>query len=573
MTTLYNGTLYLQGLFTSVGPIAGVTTDDTILSVLNTIEYNSGKRVMMEIGAYNTNDGDFGNTYKYALGYSNLTNGQGGSFQIQACPVGSATYTAATPITRFSILPNGNVGINTASPNYGLDVQGTTNLNGSLTLKTATWHLTSDGVVRFLYDHNGATITRSGNNIIDWRNTNDSVMFRINNGSVQFQTNKWHKSYNDGRNRVFYSENGTSFFGSANGYIFRNSDDNVDIVNINNSQRVGILNNNPQSNLDVNGSLNIGGSSRLNGNVGIGRDSTGDRLHVNGNIRADGVFYGNGSGLTNVPYANSAGSANTAGSAGNANYATSAGYAPNNNTTPITLYNMGGPNTTGLSFTRRGEKTELESVWYNFFGNESGRRYTYTPPSGISPLNFIPAISVYSGDANSFLLFAVAQGSGNVASYGGAYGGVSDSNLKENISTARDYTDDICKLRVVRFNFINDPSYIPMVSTFTSSMVVDNIGTSISTPRLINITVSTVKHRQIGLIAQEVQQVFPGLVETMIYDDPNTNITTSTLSVKTSLLIPMMITAIQNFKGRLDSYESTIIGQQCVIESLLLKVK
>ena len=171
------------------------------------------------------------------------------------------------------------------------------------------------------------------------------------------------------------------------------------------------------------------------------------------------------------------------------------------------------------------------------------------------------------------MLFAVAKGSGNVASYGGAYGGVSDSNLKENISTARDYTDDICKLRVVRFNFINDPTYIPMVSTFTTTVMVDNISTTISTPRLISVYASTIKHRQIGLIAQEVQQVFPGLVETMMYTNADTNITTSTLSVKTSLLLPMMITAIQNLKGRLDSHESTIIGQQCVIQSLLFNLQ
>jgi hypothetical protein len=569
MTTLYNGTLYLQGLFTSVGPIAGVTTDDTILSVLNTIEYNSGKRVMMEIGAYNVNDGDFGNTYKYALGYSNLTNGQGGSFQIQACPVAPGAYTAATPITRFSILPNGNVGINTASPNYGLDVQGTTNLNGTLTLKTATWHLTSDGVVRFLYDHNGATITRSGNNIIDWRNTNDSVIFRINNGSVQFQTNTWHKSYNDGRNRVFYSENGTSFFGSGNGYIFRNSDDNVDILNINNSQRVGILNNNPQSNLDVNGSLNIGGSSRLNGNVGIGRDSTGDRLQVNGNIRADGVFYGNGSGLTNVPYAsnagyaNNAGSANTAGSAGIANYATSAGSAPANRYDPIVLYNMGTYNTAAINFT----PTKLGRYQhYNGWGHPDWATDNFGPPfTLVSPES---AFTIFTDTGNT-ICFMIAKGSGSVASYSGSYGGISDSNLKENISTARDYTEDLCKLRVTKFNFKNDPTYIPYISTYTSTISSYNEIDGLSTVSTVSFTISSSKQPLIGFIAQEVQEVFPGLVEMSYNEDPDTLQMTSSLSVKVSLMVPMIVTAIQNLNRRVTSQEILISTQQALIDSLI----
>ena len=107
MTTLYNGTLTVQGLFTPViGGEDGVTTADTIVSILNNIEYCSEQRIMLEIGSYKTVSGNFGNVYKYALGYSNATNGTGGTFIIQGCPVSGSSYSASDPITLFTLNTN-----------------------------------------------------------------------------------------------------------------------------------------------------------------------------------------------------------------------------------------------------------------------------------------------------------------------------------------------------------------------------------------------------------------------------------------------------------------------------------
>ena len=347
MTTLYNGTLYLQGLTTTAGALTGVTTSDTILSVLNNIDYNSRNRVMMEIGATNMNEGDYGNVYKYALGYSNAGDGQGGSFHIQTCPVADGSYAAGTPVSRFCILPNGRIGLNTINPTRTLEVNGDTFLNGPLVMKTNTWHLTTDNIVRLLYDDNGATIMRSGNNVIDYRNTADAVMFRVNGGSVQFQTNTWHTSL-DGHNRFYYGDNGPTYFGSGNGYVFRRSDDQLDIVRIDNDGSINAAGTISAGNFVTGGNLT---AYNIYTNTGI---TSGTNIRASRDITADGIFYGNGGGLTNVPYANAAG---TAGSAGTATYATSAGSAPANKYDPIVLYNMGGSglNTTGLSFTRVGE--------------------------------------------------------------------------------------------------------------------------------------------------------------------------------------------------------------------------
>jgi len=354
---------------------------------------------------------------------------------------------------------------------------------------------------------------------------------------------------------------------------------------------VGINVSTPMYNLDINGTTNIFNqltvsSIYVRNNIVVSTNITSFNLNTGGsmtsgsnvvatndviafgNITASGVFTGNGSGLTNV-------AAVTAGSAGTANYAISAGSAPVDHNSPIILYNMAGSsglNTTGLTFVRTGEATVETGTHFNFFGQADGHYYSYTPPTGIGPSNFVPAISVYSGNSNSYLLFAVAQGSGNVASYGGAYGGVSDSNLKENIDTARDYTDDLCKLRVVKYNFIDDPTYIPLVSTYTSSISLFIPSTSTIVVSTISVTLSTSKHRQIGFIAQEVQKIFPGIVETNYLQDPSTLTYSSSLSLKTSILTPMIITAIQNLKGRLDSHESTITSQADIINLLLSRI-
>lgn len=103
MTTLYNGSLYVEGLFSSgADGSVGVTSSDTILSLLNYIGYYTPNRVMMEIGGYNTTVGNWTTVYKYAMGYINNPGGGGGSYIIQACQIGANSYSAGavpSPIT------------------------------------------------------------------------------------------------------------------------------------------------------------------------------------------------------------------------------------------------------------------------------------------------------------------------------------------------------------------------------------------------------------------------------------------------------------------------------------------
>ena len=110
------------------------------------------------------------------------------------------------------------------------------------------------------------------------------------------------------------------------------------------------------------------------------------------------------------------------------------------------------------------------------------------------------------------LQFQIAS-NGNVTNTNNSYGSLSDARLKENIIDATSKLDGINQLRVVNFNLKDDPK----------------------------------KLKQIGLIAQEVETVFPALVETSADDE-------KTKSVKYSVLVPMLVKAMQE--------------QQAIIESL-----
>jgi hypothetical protein len=106
----------------------------------------------------------------------------------------------------------------------------------------------------------------------------------------------------------------------------------------------------------------------------------------------------------------------------------------------------------------------------------------------------------------------------------GVWGTISDVRLKENIETARDYLDDINKLRVVKYSLIDD---------------------HLSEPNML------------GFIAQEIEKVFPNLVDEY----------SGMKSVKSSILTPMLVSCVQELtkknamlEERLARLEQLILG-------------
>jgi hypothetical protein len=123
---------------------------------------------------------------------------------------------------------------------------------------------------------------------------------------------------------------------------------------------------------------------------------------------------------------------------------------------------------------------------------------------------------VANGNAGGTVSFQVLA-SGNAQNTNNSYGAISDERLKENIVDASPKLTDLMQVRVRNFNLIADET----------------------------------KSKQIGVVAQELEQVFPMMIE-------ETN--EGTKSVKYSVFVPMLIKAIQEqqaiielLKARLDA--------------------
>jgi hypothetical protein len=140
--------------------------------------------------------------------------------------------------------------------------------------------------------------------------------------------------------------------------------------------------------------------------------------------------------------------------------------------------------------------------------------------------NTFKAIVYYNSGAAADK-FVVAD-SGNVTNTNGSYGTISDQKLKENIVDATPKLDKVNQLKVRNYNFIGD-----------------NL-------------------KQIGFVAQELENVFPGMVETSPDTDKDGNdLGTTTKTIKTTVLIPILVKAIQeqqqiinDLKARIETLES-----------------
>jgi hypothetical protein len=128
---------------------------------------------------------------------------------------------------------------------------------------------------------------------------------------------------------------------------------------------------------------------------------------------------------------------------------------------------------------------------------------------------------VYSTSNNQFNAFI--RSNGNLENRNNSYGGISDIKLKENITDAKPKLNDLNKVRIVNFNFKNEET------------------------------------KQLGVIAQELEKIFPGMVEeTEDKDRQGKLLGTTTKSVKYSVFVPMLIKAVQELKEQLDELKAKV---------------
>jgi hypothetical protein len=113
--------------------------------------------------------------------------------------------------------------------------------------------------------------------------------------------------------------------------------------------------------------------------------------------------------------------------------------------------------------------------------------------------------------------FRVAD-SGNATNVNGSYGTISDAKLKENIVDATPKLNKINQLKVRNFNLIGNDL------------------------------------KQIGFVAQELENVFPSMVEELADKDVDGNdLGTTTKTIKTTVLIPILVKAMQEQQALIES--------------------
>lgn len=125
--------------------------------------------------------------------------------------------------------------------------------------------------------------------------------------------------------------------------------------------------------------------------------------------------------------------------------------------------------------------------------------------------------------------FAVAS-SGNVLNANNVYGALSDIKLKENVVDTSDKLEDLKRVQIRNYNFIGD------------------------------------SQKQIGVIAQELETVFPSMVEEYPdLDEDGNDLGTVTKSVKYSVFVPILIkslqeqqTIIEDLKTRIETLEAGV---------------
>ena len=179
----------------------------------------------------------------------------------------------------------------------------------------------------------------------------------------------------------------------------------------------------------------------------------------------------------------------------------------------------------GTYFSTAGPYHELRQSspanWTTIVNNTSATPYgLYMLFSGASPNNTQEIIYFADSTAQRFYVTSAGAVYGN-----GTYGTISDRKLKENIEDATTKLDDINKLKVRNFNFKDKP-----------------------------------EEKHIGFIAQEFEEVFPKAVENTPDKDSDGKIIEDsyTKTIKTSILIPMLVKAIQELKAEIE-----ILKKQC----------
>jgi hypothetical protein len=232
------------------------------------------------------------------------------------------------------------------------------------------------------------------------------------------------------------------------------------------------------------------------GNVGIGTSSPSSKLDVVGTGSYDGVLRVRSTG-TNTPQA----------VLGVDAIASAAGYVGTLNNLPFQIR------------TNDTERARVDTSG-NLLVGVTGSPYAGNIQSistgaanqfyAVNTNTADTTVTLYGGRCSGVDRFRV-YGNGNVVNTNNSYGAFSDVKLKENIEDASSKLDKLNQVRVVTYNLKTDPT-----------------------------------QKLLGVIAQELEQVFPSLIEEVLDRDDDGSLNgETTKTVKMSVFVPMLIKAIQ----------------------------
>jgi hypothetical protein len=166
---------------------------------------------------------------------------------------------------------------------------------------------------------------------------------------------------------------------------------------------------------------------------------------------------------------------------------------------------------------RIGQSGQISTIYSSGIGIRIGS----TASAGSN--NLIQGGHSASNISNMSTSFIVSN-NGNVTNTNNSYGAISDAKLKENIVDASSQWDNIKDLRVRNYNFIEGQT-----------------------------------HTQIGVVAQEVETVSPGLVsESPDRDEEGNDLGTVTKSVNYSVLYMKAVKALQEAMDRIETLEAKV---------------